>query len=102
MSNLTLRTISGIGFIAVMLCGLLINQYLFAVLVLFMMVTMMLEFYRMSMGKRHPGSKAIAIAAGISEFALLFAHFNWGLELKWIALPIILLMAIPISSVEMN
>ena len=99
MSNLALRTISGIGFIAVMLCGLLINQYLFAALVLLMMVAMMLEFYRMSMGRRHPGTKAIAITTGVSEFALLFAHFNWGLELKWIALPIILLMAIPISSV---
>ena len=99
MSNLTLRTISGIGFIAVMLCGLLINQYLFAVLVLFMMVTMMLEFYRMSMGKRHPGSKAIAICAGVAEFALLFAYFNWGLEVKYVALPIILLMALPISAV---
>ena len=99
MSNLALRTISGIGFIAVMLCGLLINQYLFAALVLLMMVAMMLEFYRMSMGKRHTGAKIIAIATGISEFVLLFAHFNWGLELKWIALPLIPLMAIPISAV---
>lgn len=99
MSNLALRTISGVGFIAVMLCGLLINQYLFAALVLFMMVAMMLEFYRMSMNGRHSGAKAIAIAAGVAEFALLFAFFNWGLELKYIAMPIILLMAIPISAV---
>ena len=46
MSNLALRTISGTGFIAIMLCGLLFSPYLFGALVLFIMVAMMLEFYR--------------------------------------------------------
>ena len=40
MNNTILRTISGTGFIAVMLAGLLINKFLFAALVMFLMATM--------------------------------------------------------------
>lgn len=82
-----------------MLCGLLINQYLFGALVLFIMVCMMLEFYHMSMGKRHAVSQGLAIAAGVTEFSLLFAFYNWGISPRFVALPLTLLMAIPISAV---
>lgn len=99
MSNLALRTISGAGFVVIMLCGLLINQYIFAALVIFMMITMMREFYRMSMGSRHLASQILAIAAGVAEFCLLFSLFNWNLGIKFIALPLSVLMAIPISAV---
>lgn len=99
MKNVTLRTISGIGFIAVMLCGLLVNQYLFGVLVLAIMVGMMLEFYRMSMGSRHRTARIMAIAASVSEFVLLFSMFNWGIDVHFVALPLMLLMAIPVSAV---
>ena len=99
MKNITLRTISGIGFVLVMLCGLLINQYLFAALVLFIMVGMMLEFYRMSMRGRHQTAQGLAIAAGVAEFMLLFSHFNWNLDPHFVALPLTLLMAIPVAAV---
>ena len=99
MSNLALRTISGTGFIAIMLCGLLFSPYLFGALILFIMVATMLEFYRMSMGARHAVSQAIAIAAGVAEFSLLFSTLYWGLSPRFVALPLTLLMAIPISAV---
>ena len=41
MNNTVLRTISGAGFIAVMLAGLLIDKFLFAALVMFIMAVMM-------------------------------------------------------------
>ena len=82
-----------------MLCGLLFSPYLFGALVLFIMVAMMLEFYRMSMGARHAVSQAIAIAAGVAEFSLLFSTLYWGLSPRFVALPLTLLMAIPISAV---
>ena len=82
-----------------MLCGLLFSPYLFGALVVFMMVTMMLEFYRMSIGKRRGVSQWIAILAGIAEFSLLFATLHWGLPKRLIALPLTLLMAIPVSAV---
>lgn len=99
MNNLATRTISGIGFVAVMLCGLLINRYLFAALVIFMMVTMMLEFYRMAMGRRNLAGQILAISAGVLEFAMIFSCFNWGLSPKYAALPLTLLMAVLVSAV---
>ena len=99
MSNLALRTISGICFIAVMLCGLLISPYLFALLLIFMMVGMMYEFYNMSMGRRHPLSRWLAITAGVAEFCMLFSYMHWGLELRFLSLPLSLLMFIFISAV---
>ena len=45
MNNTVLRTISGTGFIILMLAGLLVNKFLYAGLVLFIMVVMMHEFY---------------------------------------------------------
>ena len=48
MNNLTVRTLSGIGFVLIMLAGLLVDKFLFAVLVLFIMTVMMMEFYRMT------------------------------------------------------
>ena len=99
MNNLALRTVSGTVFVAIMLCGLLVNQYIFAALIIFMMVGMMLEFYRMAMGRRHLAGQIIAIAAGVAEFGLLFSFYNWGMDIRFVALPLSLLMAVPISAV---
>lgn len=99
MSNLAVRTISGIAFVLVMLGGLLVNRYLFAALLIFMMVTMMLEFFRMAMGKRHIAAQIIAIAIGVSEFSLLFAYYNWGIHIRFVVLPVSLLMALLISAI---
>ncbi len=99
MSDLALRTLSGAGFIAVMLCGLLINPFLFAALIIFIMTTMMIEFYRMAMGSRHILSRWIAIFTGIAEFCLLFSYCKWQIDVKFTALPLTLLMAVMISSI---
>ena len=52
MNNTVLRTISGTGFIILMLAGLLVNKFLYAGLVLFIMVVMMHEFYTITMRDR--------------------------------------------------
>ena len=99
MSNLALRTISGAVFVVIMLCGLLISPYLFAALIIFMMVVMLMEFYRMSMGRRHYLSRGLAIAAGVSEFCLLFFYFQLDIDPKFVPLPLTLLMAVMISAI---
>lgn len=53
MNNTVLRTISGAGFIVVMLAGLLVNKFLFAALVIFIMSVMMHEFYTITMNDRY-------------------------------------------------
>ena len=64
MNSLAKRTISGIVFVAIMLAGLLLNRFLFAGLVVFVMVAMMLEFYKMTMGDKYKVSRMLAILAG--------------------------------------
>ena len=51
MNNTVKRTLSGICFLAIVIGGLLVNKYLYAALITFMMVTMLYEFYRMTMGE---------------------------------------------------
>ena len=53
MKNLIVRTLSGIGFLAIMIGALLWCRFSFAVLMLWIMGMMMYEFFRMTMGKSY-------------------------------------------------
>ena len=50
MKNLIIRTLSGIGFLAIMIGALLWCRFSFAALMLWIMGMMMFEFFRMTMG----------------------------------------------------
>ena len=60
MNNTVKRSISGVCFLAIVISGLLLNKYLYAALLVFMMVTMLYEFYHMTMGDRFPRSRWLA------------------------------------------
>lgn len=98
MNNTVTRTISGIGFLAVVLGGLLVNQYLYAALFLLMMGTMLYEFYRMTMGQAYRYSQILAILLGITAFSLVFSVFAFGLDIRFLSINAILLLAIMITS----
>jgi len=98
MNNTVTRTIAGIGFLAVVLGGLLVNQYLYAALFILMMGTMLYEFYRMTMGDAYRYSQILAILLGISAFSVVFSIFAFGLDIRFISLNAILLLAIMITS----
>ncbi len=98
MNNTVTRTISGIGFLAVVLGGLLVNQYLYAALFLLMMGTMLYEFYRMTMGQAYRYSQILAILLGITAFSLVFSVFAFGLDIRFLCINAILLLAIMITS----
>ena len=96
MNNLGVRTISAIGFVLVMLAGLLIDRLLFAALVLFIMTVMMLEFYRMTIGDKLRPQRVIGIITGWAMFLLVFLNCSYGVSGKYIslsAIPLIVLMA---------
>ncbi len=99
MNNLLQRTLSGAGFIVVMLACLLLNQWLFAALVLFMTVTMMLEFYRMSIGKRQRAGQYLALFSGVCLFCLQFAIAGFGLPVHFAALALVPILATMISAI---
>ena len=96
-SSLKLRTVSGIVFVLVMLGCLLFSPYLYAALIIYMMVGMMHEFYTMTMGSLFKLPRSLAIASGIIFFALLFSFFSYDIPPKLIALGMIPVTATMVS-----
>ena len=72
MNNTLKRSLSGILFLAIVLGGLLVDKYLYAVLFTFMTAGMLHEFFRMTMGDRYRASQYLAMAAGAILFILSF------------------------------
>ena len=81
-----------------MLGGLLLNKYLFAALFLVMMVTMLHEFYRMTMGDRYKFSRVLAILVGCCGFGILFSIKAFGLDIRYADITVILLILVMVSS----
>ena len=98
MNNTVTRTISGICFLAIVIGGLLLSKYLFAALLLFMMVTMLLEFYRMTMGDRFPRTRLLAILLGCAAFGMLFAVMAFGMDIRLVSVTAILLLVMMSST----
>jgi phosphatidate cytidylyltransferase len=98
MNNLLVRTLSGIGFVIVMLVGLLVDKFLFAALVLFIMTVMMLEFYRMTIGEGYRTQQALAIAAACIMFILVFLNRAFQFPGKYTSLTMVPIIILMISS----
>ena len=98
MNNTVKRTISGILFLAIVIGGLLIDKYLYAALITFMMVTMLYEFYRMTMGDRFPRTRALAIVLGCSAFLSLFFALAYQLDIRIVAFSAVLLLVLMTST----
>ena len=98
MNNTVKRTLSGIVFLAVVIGSLLLDKYLYAALITFMMVTMLWEFYRMTMGELFPRTRALAITLGCSAFLSLFVVLAFGLDIRIVGISAILLLVLMVST----
>lgn len=98
MNNTVLRTISGAGFIVVMLAGLLVNKFLFAALVIFIMSVMMHEFYTITMNDRYKFSRLLAIFSGIILFSLIFSSCAYDMEVKYVSIAILPILMVMVNS----
>lgn len=98
MNNLTVRTLTGIGFIAVMLACLLLNEWLFGALVVFLTLTMLHEFYTMSMGHRHFPARFFASLTGTSAVVLIFFMFTLDLHSKYLSLMVLPIIGVIVSA----
>lgn len=98
MNNTVKRTLSGICFLAIVIGGLLVNKYLYAALLTFMMVTMLYEFYRMTMGELFPRTRALAILLGCSAFLTLFFVMAFRLDIRLVGISAILLLVLMVST----
>ena len=70
MNTTVKRTIYGVLFLLVMLAGMLWNRYGFLALFLAIDAGMLVEFYRMTLGKSHKTVQAGAIVTALSAFLL--------------------------------
>lgn len=95
MNNFIKRTISGVGFAAVMLAAFLTNKFVFGAVMLFSLIIMMREFLIMTCGKDYRYSQILSIFAGATLFTLtyLYAGFNIPGHLVILAfVPVFILM----------
>lgn len=95
MNNFIKRTLSGIGFVAIMLAALLTNKFVFGIVMLLSLVVMMREFLRMTCGGEYRYSQILSIFAGVTLFVLtyLFKGFNFPGRLVILAfIPVFVVM----------
>ena len=98
MNNTVKRTLSGICFLAIVIGGLLLNKYLYAALLVFMMVTMLHEFYRMTMGDRFLRTRVLAITLGCLSFLTLFSVMAFRLDVRLTSIGAILLLVLMVTT----
>ena len=98
MNNVTVRTISGIGFVLVMLACLMFNKFLFAGMVVFITSVMLLEFYHITMGKSYGFSKFLAVLAAIFIFGVMFATCCYHTPMRMVVLVMVPIFIIMINS----
>ena len=70
MNNFIKRTISGIGFAAIMLAAFLTNKYVYGAVMLLSLIIMMKEFLTMTCGTNYRYSQALSIISASVLFAV--------------------------------
>ena len=98
MNNTVVRTLSGLVYGALIFLCLLVNGYLFAALIIFMMCVMMAEFYKMTMGESYKFSRGLAIGAGVILFLLMYFCRAFQMPGKYVALAIIPVLVVMFNS----
>ena len=97
MNNFFKRTISGIGFAAIMLAAFLTNQYVFGAVMLFCLIVMMWEFLHITCGKEYKYSQLLSILAGATLFTLVYC-FKAG----WLPGRLVILAFVPVFLLMIN
>lgn len=98
MKNLITRTLSGIGFAAVMLAALLINKFCFGTIMLLALIIMMKEFLTMTCGKDYRYSQILSIISGSILFTLVYLFRSAFVPSRFLILAFIPVMIMMINS----
>lgn len=97
MNNFIKRTISGVGFAAVMLAAFLTNEYVFGAVMLFCLVVMMREFLQITCGKDYRYSQILSIIAGATLFTLVYCY-----KMGWLPGRLVILSFVPVFILMIN
>jgi CDP-diglyceride synthetase len=98
MNNFVKRTLSGIGFVAIMLAALLTNQFVFGFVMLLSLVVMMKEFLHMTCGSEYRFSQTLSIFAGALIFTLVYLYKGFGMPGRFLVLAVRLVFLVMINS----
>lgn len=98
MNNFTKRTISGIGFLAIMITSILANKYVFGTAMLTIMVIMMFEFLKMTCGNEYRYSQILSMITGATMFVLTFFYSGFFMSGRFLVLSLIPFFILMINS----
>ncbi len=98
MKNLILRTLTGIGFVAIVIIALLLNRYCFGALMIFLMSAMMTEFFRMTMRGEYLFSQILSVLAGVVLFVLTYLYRGFDFPGRLVVLAIVPVFVVMINS----
>lgn len=98
MNNFVKRTLSGIGFAAIMLAAFLTNEYVFGVVMLLSLILMMKEFLVMTCGDNYKYSQLLAILSGATLFVLTYLYKGFYFPGKLVILAFIPVFMLMINS----
>ncbi len=99
MNNSIVRTLTGLVFGLIMICGILFNEFAFGALFLVIMLQAMHEFYTISVGDRFRGERLLAYVAATCALTATFCHAALGLDPRWTALSLLPGLTIPVLSI---
>ncbi len=94
MKNLLIRTASAIVFLGIMLAALLWCPQAFGVIFSLIVLIMMNEYLTVTMKGRHPLAQFFSILAGVLLFFLTYLIMCYSIDVKWLLLIPLLLVAI--------
>lgn len=98
MNNFVKRTLSAIGFAAIMLAALLTDKFVFGTVMLLSLVCMMREFLRMTCGSEYRYSQMLSVFAGVILFVLTFMHRGFGFSGRIVILAIVPVFILMVNS----
>ena len=98
MNNFVKRTLSGVVFAAVMLAALLLNKYIFGVVMTFSLIVMMKEFLKMTCGNNYWFSQILSILAGTTLFLLVFLYRGFNIPGRLVIMAFIPVFVLMVNS----
>ena len=102
MNNFVKRTLSSIGFVAIMLAALLTNKFVFGFVMLLSLVVMMKEFLQMTCGSKYRCSQALAIFAGAVLFTLVYLFKGFALSGRFVILALLPVFVLMVNSLYLK
>ncbi|MBR5834567.1 MAG: phosphatidate cytidylyltransferase [Bacteroidales bacterium] len=102
MNNFIKRTISGVGFAAIMLAAFLTNEYVYGAVMLFSLIVMMKEFITMTCGKEYRYSQILSIFSGVCLFTLTYLYKAFDFPGRLVILAFVPMFILMINSLYLK